>query len=153
SPDDEAIEAAIRRVAEEPITGLPRADTYELAGEDVVDAYIAQTAALVKAPPSSSLKVVYTAMHGVGWETTRAVFTAAGFAEPTVVPEQGGPGPDFPTVAFPSPEEPGALDLSYATADKVGADLVLANDPDADRLAVAIPAPGGGWRALTGNEV
>lgn len=153
SPDDEAIEAAIRRVAEEPITGLPRADTYELAGEDVVHAYIARTAALVKSAPSNSLKVVYTAMHGVGWETTRAVFTAAGFAEPTVVAEQRDPDPDFPTVAFPNPEEPGALDLSYATADRVGADLVLANDPDADRLAVAIPAPGGGWRALTGNEV
>lgn len=153
SPDDEAIEASIRRVAETPITELPRAETYELASEDVVDAYIAETAALVTAPPSRSLKVVYTAMHGVGWETTRAVFTAAGFDEPSVVVEQREPDPDFPTVAFPNPEEPGALDLSYKTADEVGADLVLANDPDADRLAVAIPSPDGGWRALTGNEV
>lgn len=153
SPDDEAIEAQIRRVAEQPITGLPRSERYTTAGEDVVESYVAETAALVAKAPSNRLKVVYTAMHGVGWETTRAVFAAAGFDEPTPVVEQRDPDPDFSTVAFPNPEEPGALDLSFATADRVSADLILANDPDADRLAVAIPAAGGGWRALTGNEV
>ncbi|HRN28719.1 MAG TPA: phospho-sugar mutase, partial [Terrimesophilobacter sp.] len=151
-PDDEAIEAAIRAVAAQPITRLPRSNDYEVANEEIVDAYVAQTAGLVTRAPSNALKVVYTAMHGVGWETTRAVFAAAGFAEPVVVVEQRDPDPDFPTVAFPNPEEPGALDLSYATADAAKVDLIIANDPDADRLAVAIPVEGG-WRALTGNEV
>lgn len=153
SPDDEAIEAAIRRVAQSPITDLPRSGEYEFAGEDVVEAYVAQTAALVSADPSNALTVAYTAMHGVGWETTRAVFAAAGFAEPTAVAQQRDPDPDFPTVAFPNPEEPGALDLSFETANAAKADLIIANDPDADRLAVAIPLAAGGWRALTGNEV
>src|SRR5690606_29998988 len=78
SPDDEASEASIRAVAEEPITGLPRSEDYEVANDEVVDAYVALTAGLVARPPSNTLKVVYTAMHGVGWETTRAVFAAAG---------------------------------------------------------------------------
>lgn len=152
SPDDEAIEAAIRAVAEQPITGLPRSNAFEVANEEVVERYVALTAGLVATPPSNTLRVVYTAMHGVGWETTRSVFAAAGFAEPVVVVEQRDPDPDFPTVSFPNPEEPGALDLSYATADAAKADLIIANDPDADRLAVAIPSADG-WRALTGNEV
>ena len=92
-------------------------------------------------------------MHGVGWETARAVFAAAGFAEPAVVPEQIEPDGAFPTVAFPNPEEPGAMDLAIARGVAVGADLVIANDPDADRLALAIPDGSGSYRRLSGNEV
>jgi phosphomannomutase len=94
-------------------------------------------------------------MHGVGAATLRRAFAAAGFPAPVEVAAQVEPDPDFPTVAFPNPEEPGALDLALATARESGADLVIANDPDADRLAVAVPDPAadGGWRALTGDEL
>ena len=98
------------------------------------------------------MRWVYTAMHGVGWETVRAVVAEAGYPAPEVVAEQIEPDGTFPTVAFPNPEEPGAMDLSYATADRAGADLIIANDPDADRVAVAIPGADG-WRRLTGNDV
>ncbi|NVI89457.1 phospho-sugar mutase [Actinomadura sp. BRA 177] len=98
------------------------------------------------------ISIVYTPMHGVGRDTLLAAFDRAGFPAPVVVPEQADPDPDFPTVAFPNPEEPGALDLALALAEARGADLVIANDPDADRCAVAVPAPSG-WRTLTGDEV
>jgi phosphomannomutase len=92
-------------------------------------------------------------MHGVGWQTARSVFAAAGFDEPVVVAEQIEPDAAFPTVSFPNPEEPGALDLAVATATAAAAELILANDPDADRLAVAIPDAAGSFRRLSGNEV
>jgi phosphomannomutase len=92
-------------------------------------------------------------MHGVGTETLRAVFTRAGFGDVVPVPQQERPDPDFPTVSFPNPEEPGALDLALALARERGADIVIANDPDADRCAVAVPLPDGGWRTLRGDEV
>ncbi|TDC81598.1 phospho-sugar mutase [Actinomadura sp. 7K507] len=98
------------------------------------------------------VSIVYTPMHGVGRDVLLQAFDRAGFAAPAVVPEQADPDPDFPTVAFPNPEEPGALDLALALADARGADLVIANDPDADRCAVAVPA-GDGWRTLTGDEL
>ena len=97
--------------------------------------------------------MVHTALHGVGTQTLRRVLTTAGFAEPVVVTSQAEPDPDFPTVAFPNPEEDGALDLALAQAEEVGADLLVANDPDADRCAVAVPAPEGGWRLLRGDEL
>ncbi len=152
SPTDAEIQAAILRVAKGDIRQLPRSDAYEVAGEEVVDEYVRRTAALSPAP-TVPMRVVYTAMHGVGWETARRVFTAAGFAEPIVVAQQIQPDAGFPTVSFPNPEEPGALDLSFSTASEAGAELILANDPDADRLAVAIPDGAGPWRRLSGNEV
>ncbi|NKZ05755.1 phospho-sugar mutase [Actinomadura latina] len=98
------------------------------------------------------ISIVYTPMHGVGRDVLLAAFDRAGFPAPVVVPEQADPDPDFPTVAFPNPEEPGALDLALGLAEARGADLVIANDPDADRCAVAVPSPSG-WRTLTGDEV
>jgi phosphomannomutase len=151
SPTDEAIQALILRAAEGDIRELPRSDAYEIVGDDVLDEYVRRTAAL-SAPPAVPLNVVYTPMHGVGWETARRVFVAAGFPEPRVVASQIAPDAAFPTVSFPNPEEPGALDLAIATAEEAGADLILANDPDADRLAVAIP-DATRWRRLSGNEV
>ncbi|MGG7452162.1 phospho-sugar mutase [Plantibacter auratus] len=156
SPADAAIAAHIGRIAETALVqDLPRSDGFEIAGEDVVDAYVAETAAVAPAPAGSQLRVVYTAMHGVGWETTRRVLETAGYPAPELVTEQIDPDPTFRTVSFPNPEEPGALDLSFATARAVGADIIIANDPDADRLAIAIPddAAPSGFRRLTGNEV
>ncbi|WP_416347764.1 phospho-sugar mutase [Cryobacterium sp. 5I3] len=154
SPDDAFIAAEIHRVATHTtIPELPRG-AYETAEETVVQAYIAATAATV-GPPRAQVNAVYTAMHGVGWDTTRRVLEAAGYDLPTLVDAQIAPDPTFPTVAFPNPEEPGALDLACATAREINAELVIANDPDADRLAIAIPDAdaASGYRRLTGNEV
>ncbi|MEO7427840.1 MAG: phospho-sugar mutase [Acidimicrobiales bacterium] len=130
-------------------------DGVAVLGDDVLDAYLDGAVALIDVRRGTALSTVYTAMHGVGAETIRAAFARAGFPPSHEVVEQVEPDPDFPTVAFPNPEEPGALDLSLALASKVGADLVIANDPDADRLAVAVPAPRAdiGWRPLTGDEL
>lgn len=154
APADAEIAAHILRVAETAaVPGLPRG-AVETAPESVVDAYVAETAAVAD-PPAVQPRVVYTAMHGVGWETMRRVLEAAGFDVPALVSAQIEPDGRFPTVAFPNPEEPGAMDLSFEAARAAGADLVIANDPDADRLAIAIPDPSAteGYRRLTGNEV
>lgn len=154
-PSDAEIAEQIEFVASSQLVqDLPRSDSYEIASESVVTAYVAATAALA-APHRVTPKVVYTAMHGVGWETFGAVLDAAGYPAAIPVPEQITPDADFPTVAFPNPEEPGALDLSYRTARAASADLIIANDPDADRLAIAIPdqREPEGYRRLTGNEV
>jgi phosphomannomutase len=98
------------------------------------------------------VSVVYTPLHGVGRETLTAAFKRAGFPVPTTVPEQADPDPDFPTVAFPNPEEPGAMDLAFAKARETDPDLIIANDPDADRCAVAV-RDGADWRMLRGDEV
>ncbi|MEV4738138.1 MULTISPECIES: phospho-sugar mutase [unclassified Microbacterium] len=157
SPADAEIAAHIQSVADAgDVSALPRSTSYETAAEDVVDAYVAATAAVAPAPEAASgLRWVYTAMHGVGWETVSSIVKAAGYPQPMVVGEQLQPDATFRTVSFPNPEEPGAMDLSFARAKRVQADFILANDPDADRLAVAIPDPSadGGWRRLTGNEV
>jgi len=152
-PVDEEISACIDAVGA--LADIPLSDDgVVVLGEAVLDAYVAGAVALVP-PGRRDLITVYTAMHGVGAETVRRSFAAAGFPAPREVTAQVEPDPDFPTVAFPNPEEPGALDLALALAAEVGADLVLANDPDADRLAVAVPDPSadGGWRALTGDEL
>jgi phosphomannomutase len=154
APADAEIAEHILRVAETAaVPELPRG-AVETAPESVVDAYVAETAAVAE-PPAVQPRVVYTAMHGVGWETMRRVLEAAGFDVPALVSAQIEPDGRFPTVAFPNPEEPGAMDLSFEAARASGADLVIANDPDADRLAIAIPDPsaGEGYRRLTGNEV
>ncbi len=98
------------------------------------------------------LRLVYTPLHGVGDGTVQRALAAAGFDAPVVVPEQAAPDPDFPTVSFPNPEEPGAMDLAIALAQEHQADLVIANDPDADRCAVAVPTMQG-WRMLHGDEL
>ncbi|MGO3766983.1 phospho-sugar mutase [Microbacterium gubbeenense] len=153
SPADAEIAGFIDAVAEGSIADLPRSTSYEIAGDDVVDAYISATAAVAPAPSSAeSMRWVYTAMHGVGWETASAVVEHAGYPQPDVVAEQISPDPAFPTVAFPNPEEPGAMDLAFQAAQAAGAEFIVANDPDADRVAVAVPGPGG-WRRLTGNEI
>lgn len=160
APADEAIHAAILAVADTSVVGeLPRSTGYETADEGVIDAYISRTTELVSrgegAPALAPVSFVYTALHGVGWEIAQRVFRDAGLGEPTVVAEQIAPDGAFPTVAFPNPEEPGAMDLAFATARAAGAELIIANDPDADRLAVAIPdaSTPEGWRRLSGNAV
>ncbi|TDN87850.1 phospho-sugar mutase [Microbacterium sp. BK668] len=156
SPADAEIAAHIDRVAAGDRASLPRSREYETAPESVVDAYVAATAAVAPAPSGADgLSWVYTAMHGVGWETLSRILEVAGYPAPTLVTEQAEPDGAFPTVAFPNPEEPGAMDLAFETARRAGAELIIANDPDADRLAVAIPddtAPAG-WRRLSGNQI
>jgi len=156
------IHAAILHVAQSTtVDQIPRSTEYETGDESIVETYIAATAAIAGDPsadgasPRIPVPFTYTAMHGVGYETSAAVFARAGFAEPTVVVEQRDPDGAFPTVAFPNPEEPGAMDLAEATASAADAQLIIAHDPDADRLAVAIPdaSSATGWRRLTGNEV
>jgi phosphomannomutase len=149
-PADGEIARRILGVASGDSRTLPRSTAYSIAGEDVLEAYVTATAAIATA--QSQPRVVYTPMHGVGWETARRVFAAAGFDEPATVAEQLEPDAAFPTVAFPNPEESGALDLAFARAQETDAEIVLANDPDADRLAVGLPTADG-WRRLSGNEV
>jgi phosphomannomutase len=120
-----------------------------------LDAVVAAAAGKASGPAAGrmALTVVYTPMHGVAGGLMLRAIAQAGFGAPHVVTAQAEPDPDFPTVAFPNPEEKGALDLALADARRLGADLVVASDPDGDRLAVAVPEPGGGWRALTGDQV
>jgi phosphomannomutase len=150
-PADREIEAAIRAVGsarEIPLTS----SGVSVLDDSILADYVASLAGLVSDGPRD-LSIVYTAMHGVGAELAQRVFAAAGFAPMLAVPQQEQPDPDFPTVAFPNPEEPGALDLSFALALSSNADVVVANDPDADRCAVAVPVTPGSWRMLRGDEV
>lgn len=157
SPADAEIAAHIERIAEAgDIAALPRSLGYETAGEAIVDEYVAATAEVAPAPAGADgMTWVYTAMHGVGWETFSRILDAAGYPAPVPVTAQLEPDGAFPTVAFPNPEEPGAMDLAFERAREAGAELIIANDPDADRLAVAVPdeAAEGGWRRLTGNQI
>jgi phosphomannomutase len=148
-PIDSQIEAAIRAVGS---TGaIAMSGAFATISHTLTDAYVSEVADLAPHGPRQ-LSIVHTAMHGVGSVVAQRVFGAAGFLAPTVVTEQARPDPDFPTVAFPNPEEPGALDLALAAAERVDADLVIAHDPDADRCAAAI-VEDGGWRVLRGDEV
>ena len=149
SPTDVSIAQRIDAVKS--LKNQPRGKEWELLGEEIVEKYIDRTASLATKP--GALKIVYTAMHGVGTETLQRVFHKAGFPSPILVDAQCAPDPDFPTVAFPNPEEPGAIDLALETAKSFDADLVIANDPDADRCAAAVKDPLTGWRMLRGDEL
>ncbi|MFB6984069.1 phospho-sugar mutase [Streptomyces scopuliridis] len=149
-------EIAARIAAVGPLAGVARPDDgWEILGDEVLEAYLARTDAVLTPGTPRTACVVHTALHGVGTETLLAAFARAGFPEPALVAEQAEPDPAFPTVAFPNPEEPGAMDLAFATARRVRPDLIIANDPDADRCAVAVPddTAVSGWRMLTGDEV
>ncbi|HJY25967.1 MAG TPA: phospho-sugar mutase [Actinomycetes bacterium] len=151
-PTDAEISAAIDAVG--PLATVPRVDGWDTLDESVLEAYLDRVAGLVPPTAPRELTMVYTPLHGVGGEVLVDALQRAGFAAPRVVPVQAEPDPNFPTVSFPNPEEPGALDLALEAAVIQDADLVLANDPDADRCAVAVPLPdGSGWRMLTGDEV
>lgn len=129
---------------------------WQTAGEDLVAAYSDAALGVLDADTDAGragLRIVYTPMHGVGGAVLPGLFERAGFTDVHVVARQADPDPDFPTVTFPNPEEPGALDLSFEAAAERGADLVIANDPDADRLALAAPDADGTWRMLSGDQV
>ncbi|WP_230992170.1 phospho-sugar mutase [Streptomyces endocoffeicus] len=159
-PADAEIAAEIEAIRS--LDDVPRPEAgWETLNDDVLEAYLARTDAVLTQGSPRNARVVYTPLHGVGRETLTAAFARAGFPEPAVVPEQAEPDPAFPTVAFPNPEEPGAMDLAFATARRVAPDIIIANDPDADRCAVAIPAitnptaptDAASWRMLRGDEV
>ncbi|MFE0440542.1 phospho-sugar mutase [Streptomyces nigra] len=150
-PADAEIAAEIAAIAS--LHDVPRPDTgWETLDDSVLDAYLARTDAVLAQDSPRTARTVYTAMHGVGKDVLLAAFARAGFPTPALVAEQAEPDPDFPTVAFPNPEEPGAMDLAFAKAREEDPDLVIANDPDADRCAVAVK-DNGGWRMLRGDEV
>ncbi|HEX6969932.1 MAG TPA: phospho-sugar mutase [Micromonosporaceae bacterium] len=150
-PVDAEIEAAIRAVG--PPSAVPLGAPGTVLDEEIVESYLAEAAAVIRPDGPRDLRVAYTPLHGVGREVLVSAFTRAGFPAPDVVAEQAEPDPDFPTVAFPNPEEPGAIDRVVARAEAIGADLAIANDPDADRCAVAVPDPEGRWRMLRGDEL
>ncbi|MEU8824054.1 phospho-sugar mutase [Streptomyces sp. NPDC048636] len=156
-PADAEIAAEIAAIGS--LDDVPRPDSgWETLGDDVLDAYLTRTDAVLTPGSPRTARVVYTPMHGVGRDTLTAAFARAGFPAPAVVAAQADPDPAFPTVAFPNPEEPGAMDLAFATArERLAAgdslDIVIANDPDADRCAVAVPTAAGDWRMLRGDEV
>ena len=158
-PADRQIAAEIARVGA--LAELPLAKGgWAVLDDTIVDAYLTRTVRVVTPGSPRDVSVVYTPLHGVGRAILTAAFARAGFPAPTVVSEQAEPDPDFPTVGFPNPEEPGAMDLAFACASSEGPDVVIANDPDADRCAVAVPDPaaargrsGAGWRMLRGDEV
>lgn len=149
SPADKQISAHIKSVKS--LKSVPRANNWQTLNEEIVEKYVERTTVL--APRPGVLKIVYTAMHGVGTKTLQRVFHRAGFASLILVESQAQPDPNFPTLAFPNPEEVGALDLALDTARTFDADLVIANDPDADRCSVAIKERDLTWRALRGDEI
>ncbi|MET7671084.1 phospho-sugar mutase [Micromonospora luteifusca] len=154
-PADAGIEAAIRSVG--PLTQVPLGQPGQVLGDDLVAAYVEQATAVIDPDGPRDLTVAYTPLHGVGAAVLTAAFARAGFPVPGVVPDQAEPDPAFPTVSFPNPEEPGAVDRLIALADSTGADLAIANDPDADRCAVGVRDSAGDgrptWRMLRGDEV
>ncbi|MEV6496163.1 phospho-sugar mutase [Streptomyces prunicolor] len=153
-PADAEIAAEIEAINS--LHDVARPDTgWETLDDAVLDAYLTRTDAVLSPDSPRTARTVYTAMHGVGKDVLLAAFARAGFPAPVLVAEQAEPDPDFPTVAFPNPEEPGAMDLAFAQARATDPDLIIANDPDADRCAAAVKdrTQGGSWRMLRGDEV
>jgi phosphomannomutase len=156
-PADSEISAAIDAVGA--VSDLPRGDGWARLGDEVLDAYLGTVAALVPDDAPRDVSAAYTPMHGVGGDVVLEALRRAGFPEPRVVSAQFAPDPDFPTVSFPNPEEPGAMDLALEEGLDADADVVVANDPDADRCAVAVPTRdraahgGAAYRMLRGDEV
>ena len=159
-PTDGEIAAHIVAASARPLAEIPRSGAYETIGEPLLAAYVARAASLVTAEAPRDLRWVYTPMHGVGAEVVARMLASTGFPVPALVDAQALPDPSFPTVAFPNPEEKGAMDLALALAVETDADVAIANDPDADRVALAAPFPaasgalaGPTWRMLTGDEL
>ena len=152
-PADAEIAAAIAAVG--PLDSVPRGDDWQTTGDDLLNAYLDRIAGLVPADAPRDLSVAYTPLHGVGRLLVEGAVARAGFAVPAVVASQADPDPDFPTVSFPNPEEPGAIDAALELARSMNADIAVANDPDADRCAVAVPdaSAEAGWRMLRGDEL
>jgi phosphomannomutase len=149
-------EVAARMSALGPAKDVPLGDLarQELIGADITARYFAEIRSeLPGVVADRKLSIVYTPLHGVGASVVERLFAEAGYADFRSVPEQREPDGHFPTVPFPNPEEPGALDLAIALAKQSKADLLIANDPDVDRLAIAVPTPSGLWLALTGNQI
>ena len=157
SPTDQIIAGHIAEVAKtKTFNEINKSDKFEMVGDELRQAYVAETASLTgEVIEGDKVRVAYTAMHGVGWSIVDALFASVGLAKPETVTAQLLPDGNFPTVAFPNPEEPGAMDLALAVGRERHADLILANDPDADRLALAIKDSSSptGFRQLTGDEV
>jgi phosphomannomutase len=151
-PVDAAIAERIEEIAKHDLADVPRLHSYSVLGDELEEAYLARIVALVAADVPRELSWVYTPLHGIGARVVGRAIELTGFGAASLVAEQAAPDPEFPTVAFPNPEEPGAIDLALTKAQQVGADLVIANDPDADRCAVAAPV-GGSWRMLRGDEL
>ncbi|HEY5783185.1 MAG TPA: phospho-sugar mutase [Microlunatus sp.] len=151
-PADGEIADRIEEITHRDLSDVPRSDDYVELGDELVEAYLTRVTSLVPAGAPRDLRWVYTPMHGVGGRVVAEAVARAGFTGAEVVTEQSEPDPDFPTVGFPNPEEPGAIDLALALALRTGADLVVANDPDADRCAIAAPIDGT-WRMLRGDEL
>jgi phosphomannomutase len=148
-PADAGIEAATAAVG--PLSTVPMSYGYTVLGDEILESYLDAVAAVPRTS-HRRIRTVHTALHGVGGAVVHEAFVRAGFEPPVQVSEQATPDPDFPTVPFPNPEEPGALDLALELAERTGAELLLASDPDADRCAVAVPDDTG-WRTLTGDEL
>lgn len=151
-PADAHIAACIEQV--ESVMSLPRSEDFTMLTHDIVDAYVNAAASIVDPVAPRAIRVVSTSLHGVGHESWMASMRAAGFRVPSVVLAQAAPDPDFPTVAFPNPEEPGAADMLLAHAEAERADIAIAHDPDADRCAAGVFDPTiDAWRLLTGDEL
>ena len=154
APQDKQIAALIDEIAQDTeFDQIPKAQNIESLGQADIDAYVLRAATLVgsDATGRKDLKITYTAMHGVGYRVMKAVFDKTGFVMNSVAKQQEPDG-QFPTVAFPTPEEPGAMDLSFEHAKTNHSDLIIANDPDADRLAVGV-RKGNAYQMLTGDQV
>ncbi|HET7899935.1 MAG TPA: phospho-sugar mutase [Candidatus Nanopelagicales bacterium] len=156
-PADAEISAAIDAVGA--VASVPRGDGWETLDDSALDAYVAAVAGLVRDDAPRGVAIAYTPMHGVGGDVLVRALDEAGFGAPRIVRAQWAPDPDFPTVSFPNPEEPGAMDLALEEGMDSDADVVIANDPDADRCAAAVPtrdrgASGGpAYRMLRGDEL